>query len=414
MTEWLILRLPRTPDAPAHWLIADAHGRPLSNVESGTLTLAAAGAGGRRLCALVHSGDVLGAQVEVPARSGARLQQIVPYALEEQLAADVETLHFAIGPHAGASTRVSVAVVARSLMTEWLESLAAHGLAPEVLCPESALLPINPGHSVMLVEGDTLYLRRSDGSVPVALPADSLEESLKVALVDTDALAAEHLIAYLTPLDWQRRSAEMEALRSRVASLKVQLLNSGVLPLLAPQLASSAYINLLQGTYAPKNAFTDRLRRWRLAATLAAALLVLHVGGQSLNLLQLKRTERGLDESTRALVAAALPGDTGTGAVRQRVQQRLAAAQAQSGGGGFIGALAALARALANVGGATMEGMSFREGVVDLKVRAADAASLERINQALRSDGWQAELTSGNAVPNGYEGRIQMRGAGAR
>jgi len=34
-------------------------------------------------------------------KAGAKLQQIVPYALEEQLAEDIDELHFAIGKRAG-------------------------------------------------------------------------------------------------------------------------------------------------------------------------------------------------------------------------------------------------------------------------------------------------------------------------
>jgi hypothetical protein len=76
-------------------------------------------------------------------------------------------------------------------------------------------------------------------------------------------------------------------------------------------------------------------------------------------------------------------------------------------------ALAALAQAISGARGASLEALSYRDGGLDLKLRAGDAESLERIDQALRSDGWQAELTSGGAAATGYEGRIQIRRAGA-
>jgi cytochrome bd-type quinol oxidase subunit 2 len=60
-----------------------------------------------------------------------------------------------------------------------------------------------------------------------------------------------------------------------------------------------------------------------------------------------------------------------------------------------------------------VQGLSFREGGLDLRLKASDAASLERIDQALRNGGWQAELTSGSAAGSVYEGRIQMRPGGA-
>jgi len=41
-----------------------------------------------------------------------------------------------------------------------------------------------------------------------------------------------------------------------------------------------------------------------------------------------------------------------------------------------------------------------------------NAESLDRVSQALRSNGWSADLTAGNQVGEGYEGRIQIRPGG--
>ncbi len=122
--------------------------------------------------------------------------------------------------------------------------------------------------------------------------------------------------------------------------------------------------------------------------------------------------ERALDAEIGAIARAALPGDNGQGAVRSRIEQHLLAAQGDASGSGFMPALSALAQALGNSHGATLQALSYRDGGLDLKLRAGDAESLERVDQALRGIGWQAELTSGGAAASGYEGRIQMRRGG--
>ena len=78
-----------------------------------------------------------------------------------------------------------------------------------------------------------------------------------------------------------------------------------------------------------------------------------------------------------------------------------------------MSALTALAQALDSARGATLQALSYRDGGLDLKLKASDAESLERIDQSLRNNGWQAELTSGGAASSGYEGRIQMRRGGS-
>ncbi|HEY6451607.1 MAG TPA: type II secretion system protein GspL [Steroidobacteraceae bacterium] len=409
MSEWLMLQLPRSSDDSCNWMLADGAGRALGAPQSGTLAQAAQLARGRNVGLIVAGGDVLLTEVELPPKSGVRPQQLVAYALEEQLAADIETLHFAVGARS-AGGRTAVAVVTRALMRGWLDELGLAGLTATAICPDASLLPENPGHTVVMLDGDTLSLRRLERPA-AALPADHIGAALEASL--GAGMATDDLIFYASPADWHRRSAEVEALRTQCASLKVQLLNSGPLPLLAPQLASGAFINLLTGEFAPEVAVGSGWRRWRLAAMLAVALFAVHVGGLSLEWLQQHRSERALDTAIGQIARDALPGDSGTGAVRSRIERRLLAAQDAAGGSGFMPALAAVAQALGSAQGATLQALSYRDGGLDLKLKAGDAETLDRIDQVLRSNGWQAELTSGGAAGTGYEGRIQMRRGGA-
>jgi general secretion pathway protein L len=410
MAEWLVVRLTQGAAGDCSWLPTDAQGQPLGMPESGALAQAAAAAAGRRVGVLVPTADVLFTEVELPLKGGVKPQQVVPFALEEQLAADIETLHFAIGKRLDSSGRTAVAVVTRQLMNSWLASLGTAGLTPEFIGAEAALLPDNPGHTVAMLDGDMLCLRRA-GHGPLALPADQIGAALAATL--GDAMATEHLLFYVSPEQWKVRAPEIEALRAGCASLKVQLLTSGPLPLLAPQLTTGAEINLLSGDFAPKNATGDGWQRWRLAAILAVALFGVHVTGLSIELAQQTRAERALDDAIGAIARTALPGDSGSGTVRARIEQHLLAAQDEASSGGLMPALAALAQALNAAHGTTLQGLTMREGGMDLRLKAADAETLEHINESLRSNGWQAELTSGGAAASGYEGRIQMRPPGA-
>src|SRR3977135_529394 len=102
MADWLLIRLPRTPEQPATWLTVDPRGNPSGPPQSGPLSLAAPRAVGRRICVLVPGTDVLLTEPEVPMKAGTKLHQVVPFALEEQLADDIDDLHFAIGNEQGA------------------------------------------------------------------------------------------------------------------------------------------------------------------------------------------------------------------------------------------------------------------------------------------------------------------------
>lgn len=413
MADWLILQLSRNPDDGCAWMLADPAGLPQQSPQTGSLLQAASAAHGRRIAVIVPSADVLTTEVELPpARGGVRAPQVVAYALEEQLAADIETLHFAAGVRVEPNPRTPVAVVARGLMQQWMEALTAAGLAPEVMAPEAALLPENPGHTSVLLADDTLCVRAELRNA-VALPADDIGAALDATL--GEELLGTHVSFYVTPQDWQQRSAEVEALRPRCATLKVHLLNVGPLPLLAPQLlAARGVLNLLSGEYQPKRTGGGEFKRWRLAAGLAAAVFVVHIAGLSLQLWQQHRSEQSLDADISDVAHSALPGDSGTGNVRARAEQALLTSQAAGGATGFMAALAALAQSVEGVNGTSIQSLSYRQGGLDLQLRANDAESMERINQSLRQRGWQAEITSDTRAAGGsYEGHIQVRAPGS-
>jgi general secretion pathway protein L len=411
MADWLLIRLSRTPEQPATWLTVDPRGNPSGPPQSGPLSLAAPRAVGRRICVLVPGTDVLLAEPEVPMKAGTKLQQVVPFALEEQLADDIDDLHFAIGKRAADSARTPVAVVRRSLMDEWLTLLKSSGLEPESMYTESDLLPRNPGQAVALMEEDVVVVRPPLGA-PVTLPVEALGEALEIAQQGSPELAAtgiRGLVLYTGAAEWHQHSAQIEALRERFDGIKIQLLSAGPLALFGQQLPTAAPINLLQGPYAPTRARTVGWKSWKVAAILLASLAGLHVAGKAAELTALKRNEHKLDSSMGETFRQAMPGERTTLDARRRMEQRLAAAQNGGNAGGLLPALQALVQARSAAPGTTLQALSFRQGTIEMKVSAKDAASLDHMSQSLRANGWQADLTSGNTTSSGYEGRIQLR-----
>jgi general secretion pathway protein L len=432
MADWLLLRLPHADGEPASWLVADASGAPLGPVEHGPPERAASAAAGRRVCALVPGADVLLAEPELPAKAGVKLQQLLPYALEEHLADDIDELHFASGKRPADSLRTPVAVVSRALMDEWLAVLKAAGIEAECLYADSELLPRNPGQAVALLEEDSVYVC-APGGAPVSLPADALDEALAIARsaapgtspqeipphgmsahppdADATPAAPRGLLLYTGAAEWQRNSATVEAAREHFESIRVQLLTGGPLTLFAQQLPAATPINLLQGVYAPKNPHAVGLRAWRIAAVLLACLVGLHIIGKATELHYLKTKEREVDASIRDTLHAAMPGETATQDARHRMEARLLAVR-NGGSTGLLAALEALAYARNSAPGTSVQAINFHDGVIDMKLAAPDAASLGHLSELLRNGGWQAEILGGNNVGNVYEGRVQVRAGG--
>jgi general secretion pathway protein L len=416
MADTLLIRLSRDPDAPVSWLVADNAGRMVTAVQEGALLQAADLAPGRRVCVLVPAADVIITEVDVPIKSGAKIQQVVPFALEEQLAEDIETLHFALGRRASESGRTPVAVIARALIDGWLAALHAAGLEPDALYPESELIPANPGQAVALLDGDGAILRQA-GGLPVTLPLDALSEALelmrpaKAAGAEPPEHSGGGLVLYTGAAEWQQHARQVEAVRDRFDGIKVQLLTDGPLVLFAQQLPHAAReaINLRQGPYAPASAAYSGWRAWRVAAMLLAALVVLHAVGSAAELMVLHRSERTVDASIEETFRQAMPGEHNATHARPRMEARLMSMHEGPAGSGLLAALGALAQARGSAPGTTVQNLTFREGMLEMKLTAPNADALDRISQAMQANGWQAQLISGNSQGSNYEGRIQIK-----
>ena len=130
MNQFLVLRISN----PYSWVIIGADGGRLGPVATGTLEDAAPVAKERQVVVIAPGPSVTLARPELPVRSGAKLAQVVPYAMEESLAGEVENFHFAIGATA-ADGSTEVAAMRREELRSWIDTLAAAGIVPQSIVP---------------------------------------------------------------------------------------------------------------------------------------------------------------------------------------------------------------------------------------------------------------------------------------
>lgn len=415
MAEILIVRLlaSATPDAPAaEWLVMDASGAQRGGVLSGALAEAAALSGGRKVYVLVPGADALLAEPVLPLKSGAKLAQVAPFALEEQLATDVEHLHFAIGKRTE-RLGTPVAVVSRERMDAWRAALHAAGLHADALYAETAALPETPNGVTLLIDGRRVYVRR-EATPGAVLDVEPLIEGVQLALASGEE-AREHVTIYVTEDGYERERDLLEGLREFTASLQLKLLSEGPLPLFASAALRSAPVNLLQGPYAAKAALRPSLAPWRYAAILAGVLLATHLGLKTWQYFHYRAAEARLDAEIAQTFQQAMPGAAlpEPAAARKQVELRLAQLRGSSPVSGMMVALATLGEALAQTPDANLEALSYRNNITDLRVLAPSVDALDRIRQVAAERGVSAEIQSANPRESKFEGRLQIKTSGA-
>jgi general secretion pathway protein L len=413
MAEVLVVRLLASAacESPAaEWLMADASGARLRAVQRGELAHAVALSAGRKVFVLAPGTDVLLAEPVLPLKSGAKLAQVVPFALEEHLAADVEDLHFALGKREG-RPGTPVAVVARERMDAWRDALLAAGLHADALYAETAALPETANGVTVLIDGARVYVRR-EGALGAVLDAEPLIEGLQLALASGEE-AREHVTIYVSEDDYERERDLLEGLREFTASLQLKLLPEGPLPLLAGAVLRHAPVNLLQGPYATKTKLRMSFAPWRYAAALAIVFLISHLALKTWQYFHYAAEEARLDAEIAQVYQQAMPGAAmpEASAARKQMELRLAQLRGSAPMSGMMVALATLGEALAQAPGANVEAISYRNNTTDLRVLAPSVDALDRIRQTATERGVSAEIQSANPRDSKFEGRLQLKSA---
>jgi general secretion pathway protein L len=419
MPQTLLLRLPSPGQEETEWLTIDDTGESATTRQRGSLTLAAAVSRTGKVVALAPATQILLAEPELPPGSGVRLARAVPFALEEHLTEDIDQLSFAIGRRRpGGGT--PVAAVSRTVVQGWMAQLNAAGLEPLAIYPDISLMPENPGQTVLWLEQGRLAVRRP-GKLPFAVELSPVSEALVVAGVIADPLdtaaepkVPESAILYLTREDWSRAQHEFEQLSEKFDSLKVQLLPDGPLPWLARTLGDTDAVNLLQGEFARVTDFSARWLRWRTAAALAVGLLAVHVAAQAVQIRQAKHEAAALDGQIASVFSAAMPAEAMQDPRRQ-MQSRLDRIR-KSGASPeyFLRTLKVLGDALATTPKTDIDGLSYREESLDMRVKAPSLAALSQLSQLIGKQGMTAEIQSSTPVATGVEAHIQLRSPTSR
>jgi len=416
MTEYVVIRL-AAEDHAVQWILADSNGTQRSNTSSGSLEQVALEIGDRSVIVLVPSVELMTTTVHIPARSSSKIKAALPFALEEDLAEDVENLHFAIG-NRQENNRLPVAVVAKDTLDGWLYRLSEVGIEPAILSPDSHGLAKIPGTLSVLVDDDIVMFNDgedTDFAMQGVKPSDALVFAGQLGETQNeDEEKTGHLIVFCTSEQEQNLSHDWIALRHELHSVDINILPDGILPKLAVTVAAGHGVNLMQGQYGKKTDYASLFGQWK-----AAAIMLLVLGGivlalKGLGYFQLQQDELALRAQFNTEYRLMRPNET-----REIVDPVATVISLRRSVGGsaapqvFLPGLRELGDAIAANSAVEIETITYRAGVIDLRLTAPDVATLDSIQKAVSASGrFRASIQSTDQIADKINGRIQIRETG--
>ncbi len=347
----------------AEWL------RPDGEVQRGPLADLSSQSDGARQILVAPSEAVTLHRLALPSRKRSTWARAVPFALEDYLVEDIETLHFALGGAVDGGY-LPVAVVDRILLSAWLETCDQAGLTPAAVVPDSLLLPWQNDEWSVLLEARRALVRtgRWEG---FATERDNLALLLAQALAEAGETKPRRLRVWGAPAT-ELAETEVELSPEDTPIEPLALFASGYQP--------ATVLNLLQGGYSRQAHWGRWLRPWRAAAALVGMTLLVQIAGQVYDHWRLQREVTALRTEIERTFKDALPEATRIVNPKVQMETRLREL-APSGGSGFLELLYQGAQPLAHFPNVTLRGLGYRDGQLDLALEGGDPAVLDRLRQ---------------------------------
>lgn len=361
---------------PSHEANVTASGRPLGAPDApeplaaGVWTLA----GGRLIIAepggpatvLVLTEQVRLLAVDLPLPSRAKRIEALPFAIEDQIAEPIESVHLALGAEI-APKRYLVGVVRHEVMAGWVEAAEAAGLGHAAMVPDALALP-RPGEGEWAVDlaADRAVVRAGDGTGFAVSPA--------ILQAAWQAAGRPAALAYGAPLP-----AEMAAGGSPLAPAALSE------RLLAPAL------DLRQGIYARRRAGLPDI--WRRLGWIAAIGVAAHVVIAAADTLMLRTIADRREAEARAVVAIAAPGANLGGDLATSVADLLPTGSAAPPDA-FLPTLSRISGALAPLAGSiSVRAIDYQGNALTLDLDGSDPGLVGRVDAALRASRAPGQVT---------------------
>ena len=407
-------------------------------VYHGDLKTAANHALGCRVVVMVSGVEVVLTDVALPSMNRQKLLKAIPFALEEQLANDVEDNHFAVGERQKEDA-INVAIVERNIMEMWLNGLKDYGIQPNVLTTEILGVPHEDNCWTLLLksadkQSKSKAILRTNLQAGIALDIANVEplvNSMLESLPDEDRPERIHVI---TCDGSSTESADPEVTKEvapQMAAMATQLEKMATkfsidinvnheqrtfLNYLADEFDESKAINLLQGEYSRRERLEKQLRPWIPAAAMAGVWLLLQFGLMVFEHQKLSSRVLAVQSQAVDIYLQVFPDAKNVPDPKKQMEQELAKLrQAANQQTDILLLLSKAGDVLSDTSSLLIRTLRFKDETLDLDFEISDLQALDKLKDRLTKEtDLIVDIQSASSKKGKVESRMQLKASQAQ
>lgn len=351
--------------------------------------LAAALAEDKEVIVLVPSQEILLINATLPKMNRARIAEALPFALEDQVIGEVDSLHFASGEYQADET-LPVAIVAKEKMRSWMNQLSVQ---PDYLLPAIYALPVKENTWSIFVT-DEIILVRMDAIRGFACEENNLQTFITIAL--GSAILPQHIQIH----NYTKQPLVL-ALPAEI-EIKEEFHESKQLVAdLAKNISKTNSINLLQGEYkSRKTKYPETKKMWDTISKLALAFLAILILGPTISYFILSSRLYSIDNQIASIYHHEFPQSTSVVAPKLRLQEKLQTFTTQAGESKWLMLIAYLGKGMNQAKGIQIKRLDYQHNQLSVQLSAESSDDFSSLTEYLSHQGLKVKQESTNLEGN--------------
>ncbi len=419
MAERLFVKMPaedRDADMSSalyEWRTMNTAGEWLSEAERGTLaslteTVNEAKAQRELLVQVLISGSKVSVRrLPISAAEKRHMQNLLPYQLEDEVACDVEQLHFAYGVPVDGF--VSVAYLDRQWFADVLQRFAEAGIEVDTCLPETQLLSCEAGACTLSLDNELAV--NTAGGFAFSLDKTLVEPGLRLL----DSLDPEpESLTLVAPSEEQLQELEQalsESQREKIEH-RFQRDSWGAFNIVQGSMAlntRTAVLDLCSGQFARRLPIAQWWSLWRKLAIFAALVLAVFLLVNFLQVQQLKAAQAEMQKDIESAFRSVVPRGAMVDPLRQ-LKTKMKGLSSVAEGSDSVWLIARVTPHLQAAGKVKLQGFQYNHerNELRLNVQAPTFKDIERLRSVLDGGEVKSTLMNASAQAGVHSARIKV------
>lgn len=384
------------------WVYGDSNNE--LKLAHGMLADAAVAALNYHVTIVIPGEDILFLTAEVPGKNRQRIQQAVPYVLEDSVIDDVDELYFAIS-NVNDSSQYNVSVINKNYFKSVIKQLESAGIYADVMIADYLLL--GEGNT-LIYDGIRVLCNRTN------IKSASNLETYRMATINNEAdLDEGETVKLIYCNNEYEDDASLERLISK-ENYNKEICNVSYQLCLIKNSSIENSINLLQGFYKKKKNWSQTGKTWLPIAALFLVWVSIQGGLFVIDYIGLSKQNKTLNDEITKIYKSTFPRSRRIIDAKAQMQQQLKSLKKRRGQNGrsFTEMLSNSASIFAISKGLKIKSLRYYDGRINLEINISSLQALDKLKEQLNKEkGYQVEIQNASSGKDTVTARIQILGA---